>query len=241
MINSVISQTYKDWELIIVDDHSNDNSVTIVEKFLSEEPRIKLLRLKNRSGPAIARNKAINFAKGRYLAFLDADDYWGANFLQYSLESIKDYTFIYSDYHRVNEVGKFINKVRTVPTVNYDGILKGTPISCLTAFIDVKKFGKKLFPLNAYREDIAYWLLLLKDCKIAHGFSFCEAYYRYRKGSSSVNKIKMAFQTWQDYRSQYNLSFLKSVYFFFHYAFNGFLKFFRFYLFKIYKDIKSIN
>lgn len=239
MINSVISQTYKDWELIIVDDYSNDNSVRIVNKFISQDSRIKLITLNYRSGPATARNKGINFAEGRYLTFLDADDYWGVNFLKYSLENIKNHTFIYSDYDRVNEVGEFINKVRTVPAVNYNGILKGTPISCLTAFIDIKKYGKKFFPLNVNREDIGYWLLLLKDCKIAYGFNFCEAYYRYRKDSSSVNKIKMAFQTWQDYRNQYNLSFLKSFYFFSHYALNGSLKFFYFNFLKIFKNLKN--
>ena len=237
MISSALSQTYRDWELIIVDDFSDDNSVKIVKKFLNQDSRIKLLRLNKRSGPALARNKGINFAEGRYLTFLDADDYWGNNFLKYSIENIKDNLFIYSDLNFVDEAGKFINKVAAIPKVDYDGILKGTPISCLTAFIDLKKFGKKLFPLNTYREDIAYWLLLLKDFNEARGFNFCEANYRYRKGSSSSNKVKMAFQTWQDYRNQHNLSFLKSLYFFSHYAFNGSIKHFLPYLVKIKKII----
>jgi teichuronic acid biosynthesis glycosyltransferase TuaG len=241
MISSVISQTYKNWELIIVDDFSNDDSVKIVKKFLNQCPRIKLLRLSKRSGTASARNEGINFAEGRYLTFLDADDYWGDNFLKYSVKNINNNSFIYSDLNFVDEAGKFIDKISSIPKVNYNGILKGTPISCLTAFIDLKKIGKKLFPVNTYREDIAYWLLLLKDCKEARGFSFCEANYRYRKDSSSANKFKMAFQTWQDYRNQYNLSFIKALYFFSFYAFNGFKKFSLFYFVKTLNNLKTIN
>jgi len=233
MISSVIFQTHKKWELIIVDDYSTDNSVKIIKKFIKKDSRIKLLKLKKRSGPALARNKAINFAKGRYLAFLDADDYWGINFLKYSLNNINNNVLIYSDYNKVNENGEYIHRFFASPTVNYNGIFKGTPISCLTAFIDIKKFGKKLFPVNANREDIAYWSLILKECKIAYGFRFCEANCRYRKDSSSANKIKMAFQTWQDYRNYYNLPFLKSFYFFFFYAINACTKFFSFYFYCI--------
>lgn len=239
MINSVISQTYVNWELIIVDDYSNDDSVKIVKKFVNQDDRIKLIELSVRSGPAIARNKAINLANGRYLTFLDADDFWGTNFLKLSLQNIKNHSFIYSEYKRVNEDGQFIKKIKTVSKVNYEGILKGTPISCLTAFIDLKKIGKKFFPLNTYREDIAFWILVLKECKIAYGFKFCEAYYRFHKNSSSNNKFKMALHTWYDYRNYYNLSFFKSVYFFTHYATKGAKKFFQFLLLKIYKNLKK--
>ena len=240
MINSVISQSYKNWELLIVDDCSSDNSIEIIKRFIIQDSRIKLLRLKNRSGPAFARNKAIHVADGRYLTFIDADDYWDNNFLKYSVKSIKNYSFIYSDYNLVDKHGKFLFKLNTIPKVNYDGVLKGTPISCLTAFIDLKKLGKKFFPLNVYREDIAYWLLLLKDCNYAYGFSFCEANYRYQVGSSS-NKIKMVFQTWHDYRNKHDLSFLKSVYFFYYYIFSSSSKFFYIFLSKNFENLKIPN
>ena len=240
MIKSVISQTYVKWELIIVDDCSNDNSVKIIKKFMRLDTRIKLLKSKKRSGAAFARNIAIKVAKGRYLTFLDADDYWCNNFLKYSTESIKNYSFIYSDYNCVNKSGEFLFRFNTISKVNGDGVLKGTPISCLTAFIDLKKLGKKFFPLNIYREDIAYWLLLLKDCNYAHGFSFCEANYRYQVGSSS-NKFRMAFRTWHDYRNKHNLSYLKSLYFFYHYILSSSGKFFYFLLAKIFKNIKITN
>ena len=225
MINSVINQSYENWELIIIDDFSTDNSINIINKYLSQYDWIKLIKSNNRSGPAFARNEGIKLAKGGYITFLDADDYWGKNFLKYSLDSIKNHTFIYSNYNRVNQDGKFIDKIKIVPKVDRNKILKGTPISCLTAFIDVNKIGKKFFPLNTFREDISFWTLILKDCNFAYGFNFCEAFYRNHKNSSSSNKLKMAIMTWKDYRNYHGLPLLKSLYFFSHYALNGIFKF----------------
>ncbi len=231
MLNSVVSQTYNNWELIIVDDYSTDGSVEIINKYLSNDKRIRLIKLEKRLGAAYARNTAIKVSNGRYLTFLDSDDYWGHNFLQYSLESIKDKHFIYSSYNRVSETGNIINTSKIVPLVTINKLLKGTPISCLTAFIDTKKFGKKFFPLNVNREDLAYWILLLNDFKLAHGFNFCEANYRLHKQSSSAKKIKMAILTWEDYISKFNLSFVKAIFFFICYALNGIYNFIKLKLF----------
>ena len=87
-IESVLSQTYKNWEMIIVDDCSPDNSNEIIEKYLRNDSRIKLIKLEKNSGPAVARNRAIKEAKGRYITFLDADDLWKSNFLQKSINFI---------------------------------------------------------------------------------------------------------------------------------------------------------
>ena len=111
MMNSVINQSYENWELIIIDDFSTDNSINIINKYLNQYNRIKLIKLNNRSGPAYARNEGIKLAKGRYITFLDADDFWGRNFLKYSLDSIKNHAFIYSHYNRINESGKLIYKI----------------------------------------------------------------------------------------------------------------------------------
>lgn len=238
MINSVISQSYKSWELIIIDDYSTDNSINIINKYLNLDTRIKLIKLKNKSGPAFARNKGIELAKGRYITFLDADDFWGINFLKYSLKSIKNRVFIYSHYYRVDVNGKFIDKITTSSRVDRYKVLKGTPISCLTAFLDINKLGKKFFPLNTYREDISYWTLILEDCKEAYGFNFCEAFYRNHNESRSVNKFKMAIMTWKDYRNYHRLSIIMSLYFFFNYALQGIYKFL---LFKILRLFNKDN
>ena len=233
MINSVASQTYKNWELIIVDDCSTDNSLIIIKKYLIKYKKIKLIKLNKRSGAAFARNKAIELARGRYLAFLDSDDYWERNFLKYSLECIKGYAFIYSSYNLVNQNRDLINKSNIIPLTTKNEVLKGNPVSCLTAFIDTKKVGKFFFPLNVHREDLAYWLLLLDKCNYAYGFDFCEANYRLHKKSSSANKIKMAFLTAEDYLTKYNLTKKQFIFLFFHYGINGILKYIKkiFYIF----------
>ena len=239
MISSIVSQTFSSWELIVVDDCSTDKSINVIKKFLKKDTRIKFFKLDKNMGAAYARNKAISLAVGRYITFLDSDDYWEENFLKYSIEKVKNYPFIYSGYNRVNKNGKYIDTIKSVPAVSLDRVLKGTPISCLSAFIDTKKFGKKFFPLDAFREDLAYWVVLLNDFKVAYGFDFCEANYRLHRSSSSNNKIKMAYLTWQDYRNNYNLTFIKSVYYFIYYAFNGCLKFLKLILFKFMQVIKD--
>lgn len=240
MISSVIAQTYKDWELIIVDDCSEDKSTLIIDRFLIKENRIKLIKLETRMGPALARNKAIEVAKGRYITFLDSDDYWDINFLQYSIKKAKYYPFVYSKYNRVGEKGDYIDTIPVVKKVNLDRILKGTPISCLSAFIDTSKFGKKYFSTKVLREDLGYWVHLLEDFKYAYGFNFCEANYRIHNTSSSKNKIKMSILTWYDYRNNYNLSFLKSIYYFLHYAYRGNLKFLKLKFINLVRLIKKI-
>jgi teichuronic acid biosynthesis glycosyltransferase TuaG len=224
-ILSVISQTYTNWELIIVDDYSTDKSVDIIKKYLANNKKIHLIKLTKKSGPAFARNEAIKVSNGRYLAFLDSDDYWSPNFLKASMENIKNHTFIYSCYNIVNKKKKLIDRSKIIPLVTQNVILRGTPISCLTAFIDIKKYGKKFFPLSAFREDLAYWMIILRDCKVAHGFNFCEANYRVHEKSTSANKIKMAFFTLKDYLKEYDLTLLKACYYFILYARNGCYKF----------------
>ncbi len=239
MISSVISQTYSSWELIIVDDCSNDNSINLIEKFQNRDSRIILYKSKIKKGVVYARNKAISLAKGRFITFLDSDDYWEKNFLKYSIEKAKKYPFIFSSYNRINENEEYVDTINSVPIVNLDRILKGTPISCLSAFIDTNKYGKKFFPINAFREDLAYWIILLNDFKYAFGFNFCEANNRLHKGSSSSKKLKMAYLTWHDYRNYYNLPLHKSINYFVQYAFRGYLKYLRLKIFNFLSQLKK--
>ena len=227
MISSVILQTHKDWELIIVDDCSTDNSLRVINKYLGQDSRIRVIKLPIRLGTARARNRAINLAKGRYLTFLDADDYWEVNFLKHSLKCITNKEFIYSQYNIVSKDCKYLSTIKVISKVDKVKLLKGCPISCLTAFIDTKKIGKKYFPLEAFREDLAYYILLLKDIKFAYGYNFCEANYRLHFNSSSSNKLKMSFLTFRDYLDYYKLPFIKALFYFINYTIYGFSKFLR--------------
>jgi len=226
-ILSVQKQDYTNWELLITDDGSTDNSIEIITKLSKEDTRIKLFSIQN-SGPAIARNNSIKLAKGQYLAFLDSDDLWFSEFLSTSISKIKDSEgFVFSSYKRCNEISleeeyrDFI-----VPNkVTYYDILKTNSISCLTAFIDVEKLGKVLMPEVMYRQDMGLWLIYLKRINYAYGIKKTLAIYRIRKDSHSRNKKKLLKPQWYFYRKVEKISFLGSLYYMIIWAYRGMRKY----------------
>lgn len=227
-IQSVINQTYKNWEMIIVDDCSSDDTVQIVEDIQKKEPRIKLFKLEKNSGPAITRNKGIEKAIGKYITFLDADDIWFQDFIQNSIETIlstKVY-FVFSSYKRSDENLNFIYSDFIVPEkVTYTDILKTNSISCLTAFIDVETLGKKFMPEVYKRQDMGLWLKYLKEIPYALGIKEPKAIYRIRENSLSRKKSNLIKYQWQFYRNVERLSFFNSVYYMLQWAVRGYLKY----------------
>ncbi len=225
-VQSVILQTFTDWEMIIVDDCSKDNSIEVIQSFVDCEPRIKLIQLTENSGAAVARNRAIEAAKGRYIAFLDSDDVW----LPYKLEKQIDfmmsnnYSFTYSAYEKINDGNKVIGNINVPTEASYESLLKVNSIGCLTAIYDTKFFGKVYMPLIRKRQDLGLWLKLLKQTESAFGIDEILAQYRIRPDSISANKTDAAKFTWHLYRNIENLSLIKASYFFSHYAVNGLLR-----------------
>lgn len=225
-INSVISQTYEDWELIIVDDMSEDGSVKIVESFAKQDFRIKLIKLIENSGAAVARNTGIDAAKGRFIAFLDSDDLWEANKLEVQLAFMQNnyYPFSFTAYQRINEIGESLGIVGVPQTVTYRQMLKTSVIGCLTAMYDTAYFGKVYMPLIRKRQDYGLWLKLLKQTEFAYGIQQPLARYRIRRDSISSNKLNTSTYNWRLYRQVENLSFIASCYYFTHYAVRGVLR-----------------
>ena len=161
-ISSVLAQTYKNWELILVDDCSSDTSEIICESFEKNDSRIKYYRLAKNSGAGIARNKAIEMANGKFIAFLDSDDTWYPKKLEKQLNFMKenDYHFTFTDYNMVDEAGNDLNKlVKCKSFVNYNKALYKNPIGCLTVIYSVDFFGKQYMPSIRKRQDYALWLL----------------------------------------------------------------------------------
>lgn len=227
-IESVQKQTYTNWEMILVDDGSSDETEDIILKIQENENRIQFYKLDQNSGPAIARNKGIEKAKGEYLTFIDADDIWFPTFIENSINTIKNTTipFVFSSYKRSNENLEFIYSDFIVPKkVTYNDILKTNSISCLTAFIDIKTLGKKYMPIIKKRQDMGLWLQYLKVIPIAYGIQEPQAIYRIRKNSLSRKKSDLIHYQWQFYRKVENLSILKSIYYMLHWMFRGFLKY----------------
>lgn len=227
-IQSVQNQSYTNWEMILVDDCSTDNTVAIVEKLSEQDSRIKSFKLHKNSGPAITRNKGIEHAKGSYLTFLDADDIWFPDFIENSINTIVNTAvpFVFSSYKRSDEDLKFVYSDFIVPEkVNYTDILKTNSISCLTAFIDIDKLGKKYMPEIRKRQDMGLWLQYLKEIPFAYGIKEPKAIYRIRKNSLSRNKLSLLKYQWQFYYEVEKIGFFYSVYIMICWGYRGYIKY----------------
>jgi teichuronic acid biosynthesis glycosyltransferase TuaG len=225
-IRSVIQQSFRDWELIVVDDASSDSSVDRVKVLCAEDGRIRLIELEHNSGAAIARNMAIENAQGRYLAFLDADDRWLPHKLDLQLAFMQQTSaaFSFSAYERVDAAGKKLTSIGVPGRLRYQDLLKTNYIGCSTAIYDTSLVGKVMMPPNTKREDLATWLKVLQLTDYAYGLNHVLTKYRVYSGQASRNKANMAKENWRLYRDVEGLNFYKSVFYFFHYAVRGLLR-----------------
>jgi teichuronic acid biosynthesis glycosyltransferase TuaG len=227
-IKSVQAQTFTDWEMIVIDDCSTDDTKDVVEEEAIKDPRIRLIRMDKNSGQARARNRGIREARGKYMAFLDSDDLWLPEKLALQTEFMEQNgcALTYTSYKKINENGDAIsNPLKFPPVVNLDSLLKSNYIGCLTAVYNAEKMGKVYMPNIAKREDYALWLKILSMGYKAYLVDRCLAMYRVRAGSVSNNKASAAFYQWKVYREVEKLSLIKSLEYFFSYALNGAMKF----------------
>ncbi|MGL5122738.1 MAG: glycosyltransferase family 2 protein [Fusobacteriaceae bacterium] len=212
-INSVLNQTYKNWEMIITDDNSSDKGLEIVKRYSLIDNRIIYIELKKNSGAAVCRNISIKKARGKYIAFLDSDDLWKKNKLEKQIEFMEKYNyyFTFSKYQQMLENGTKINTYINVPQdINYNKALLYNPIGCLTAIYNQEKLGKIYMPLIRKRQDYGLWLKILKKTK-GYGLNENLAYYRLRRFSMSANKVEMIKWHWILYRKVEGMNILKSA------------------------------
>lgn len=227
-IQSVQKQTYQNWEMILVDDCSSDNTTDLIKSFIANDNRIQLHQLESNSGPAVARNKGIENVSGKYMTFLDADDIWFEDFIENSIKAIQEtgIHFVFSSYKRSDEDLNFIYSDFIVPQkVTYTDILKSNSISCLTAFLDIETLGKKSMPLIRKRQDMGLWLQYLKEIPFAYGIQEPKAIYRIRENSLSRKKSKLLKYQWQFYREVEQLNVFQSTYYMLHWMYRGFMKY----------------
>ncbi|MFW5982907.1 MAG: glycosyltransferase family 2 protein [bacterium] len=223
-IESVLAQTFPQWEMWIVDDCSIDNTAQIVESYSQKDSRIKLEKLSQNVGPAEARNIAIRRAQGRYIAFLDSDDLWHPAKLEKQLNFIKNtgYAFIFSNYLRIKgKEGKRLNEIIVPYSIDYRMFLRNTIIGTLTVLIDRDKIGYFEMPNVRSSHDMALWCELLKRGFKAYGIREVLAYYRVHEGSNTANKIKASRDVWKVYRKVEGLVFFTSLINFVFYAMNA--------------------
>ncbi len=220
-INSVLDQTYTNWELIIIDDKSKDNSCHVIEEYTKQHSKIRLIKLEQNGGVSNARNVGLEEAKGKYIAFLDSDDIWLkeklAKQVAYMEEQSLPMTFY--AYNRINESGEVISRKIEVPhSVNYRQLLSHNVIIFSTSLTLRSVIGDTRFK-KAGHEDWIFWLDIFKKPFIGYGINEPLVLYRIRQGSVSSNKKKVIGFTWKIYRESEKLGLLQSVYHFINYAF----------------------
>jgi glycosyltransferase involved in cell wall biosynthesis len=224
----VLAQTYKEFEILIIDDCSTDGSNEIIKKYCNIDIRIKYYKTEYPSdSPTTPRNIGIINAHGRYIAFLDSDDIWLPSKLENQIKLFNDekVAIVFSYYEKIYETGERKNRIITSPNiVSFNQLLKSNYIGCLTAIYDTKKVGKCYFKLIGH-EDYFYWLLMLQNGYIACNTNTVEALYRVRNNSISRNKIQSSRWTWNIYRKHLKLGLIQSIYYYFFYLLNAILKY----------------
>lgn len=187
-IKSIQSQTYSNWELLITDDCSTDNTYDIILKYLNTDSRIKLFRFNKNLGSGEARNNSIKEATGRFIAFCDSDDRWYPNKLEEQLAFMtqNNVALSYTSYDICNEDNLFIGYVKCLPKLSRFKILRDNGIGCLTAIYDISKVGKKFMPTIRKRQDWCLWINIINEIGEAKGLQKTLATYRVRSGSISA-------------------------------------------------------
>jgi teichuronic acid biosynthesis glycosyltransferase TuaG len=225
-ILSVQAQTLGDWELLIADDCSTDNTPAVIESYAAKDARVKLIRQPRNGGPALARQAAIEQAQGRFIAFLDSDDLWLPAKLERQVAFARQHraALSFTAFRRINEDGSITGRLIAVPdSLTYDQLLKNTSIATLTALVDRDIAGNIAMKNEGY-DDFCLWLSILKPGHVAWGLNEDLARYRVRGVSVSSRPMRSAGWVWHIYRNVERLSLLKSVWCFAHWAARAWLK-----------------
>jgi glycosyltransferase involved in cell wall biosynthesis len=225
-VASVQAQGVADWEMLVVDDGSTDGSAALAAALARGDARIRALALPGHAGVAAARNAGIRAARGRFLAFLDADDLWHPGKLAAQLGHMarEGAPFVFSAYRRVDAAGRPLGTVRVPARVTHGELLKGNVIGCSTAVYDSAHFGKVEMPPLPRRQDFGLWLALLARGGAAHGLPEALVDYRVRPGSLSADKLAAVGATWTLYREVAGLGRARAGYYLAHNLARGMAK-----------------
>jgi teichuronic acid biosynthesis glycosyltransferase TuaG len=226
-IQSVLAQTYENWELLISDDCSTDGTLRVVLRYAASDSRIRVLPGEVNGGPSVARNRALAAARGGWVAFLDSDDVWLTNKLERQLDfmRVNGACFCFTQYRRISEAGGVPGRVVKIPRrMTYKDLLKNTAIATSTVLINRKATG----PFNmteTYYDDYVLWLELLKRGMVAYGLQEDLVRYRVVGRSVSRNKLRSAKWVWRTYRDIERLSIPQALTCFLNYSGRALLKY----------------
>jgi teichuronic acid biosynthesis glycosyltransferase TuaG len=229
-IESVLAQGYPHWEMLVVDDCSPDDTAAVVDSYAARDPRVKLIRQPQNGGAAMARNAALEAARGRYVAYLDSDDLWLPGKLERQLAFMREENaaFTFTGFRRISQHGDVVGRQVHVPRrLTYRALLKNTAIATSTVVID-RELAGPLRMTKTYYDDFVMWLEVTKRGIPACGID--EDWMRYRVVAQSIsrNKTNSAKQVWLTYRNVEKLNPLHSAWCFAHYAARGWFKYRRF-------------
>ena len=225
---SIKTQTFSSWEWIIIEDCSKDNTYNFIKSIAEKDSHIILLQTEKNSGAAVARNVGIEKARGRFIAFLDADDCWDKYKLEKQLKFMNEnnYLFSYTDYRLLFPNGKTKEYSPKKDKVGYKNLLKNCDIGCLTVIYDSGVLGKHYIPLDCEkREDYGLWLDLTRDGTFAYKLSEVLATYRVTSNSVSSKKHRMLKYLYRVFRKHEKFNAIKSLFYLFIYSFNRLRKY----------------
>lgn len=217
-IESVRSQTYEDWELIVIDDCSTDCSRAKVDELAALDSRILVYSNAKNSGAAFTRTAGLKHVSGEYLAFLDADDVWMPEKMEKQIRFMceEECAMCFTAYQTINSDGTLRNYVSVPDRLDYKGFLKNTITCSHTIMFDLTKVNKDLLAAPQeefdFSEDLAVWLQVLKTGVVARGLNVPLAKNRKHAISRSANKIKAVKRTWATYRGIEHLDVIHAAY-----------------------------
>lgn len=216
-IEGIIGQTYSNWELLITDDCSTDESVlAILREYAQKDSRIRLFFLEENKGCGVARNNSIRAARGRYIAFCDSDDIWVPNKLEKQIAFLreKQICLTFSSYYLLDAENKIFGEVKAPKSLTLGQLKRDNKIGCSTAIYDTRFFGKFYMPPMRKRQDWAMFLNLLKKCGSCQSLSESLVYYRVRQGSVSRKKLTLVKYNIEVYRVVFGYSYFVSILYF---------------------------
>lgn len=212
-LDAIVAQTYSEWELLITDDCSGDDTYHILQTYAARDPRIQVFQLSENAGAGAARNHSIARATGRYVAFCDSDDLWLPTKLEKQLAfmQLHQCQLCFTSYIQQDEAGQELRKIRADKRISYQHELIDDGIGMSTMIYDTKKQGVVYLPLMRKRQDWAYKLRLLKSIREALGVQECLVKYTLRRKSISRNKLSLVKYNIRVYREEIGMSYFKSV------------------------------
>jgi len=227
-VDSVLSQTYENLELLIIDDCSTDNTYNLLENIAMTDARIKLFKNEQNLGVANTRNRGFELADGEYVALIDSDDIWRREKLEKQISVIEGQKadLVYCSYAFINEKGQSMNKEYIVPEkTDFESLLRENVIGCSTVLISKNIYRKYRFLTDYYHEDYVLWLSILKEKYIFIGLKDVLVNYRVMENSRSGNKVKSAIKRWNIYRDFLKIPTLKAGIIWIKYVINGTIKY----------------